>query len=231
MKDVDRVNFGSEHNLGKPREPRAELGLGAPRGGGPVGWYSRGYLPHFNNTGTWQAVTFRLADSLPQSKLEELQEELRAVDPKRADAVRRRWIEVWLDAGMGCCALANPGVAAVMQETLLKFDGDRYRLVAWCIMTNHVHVLMETRAALPKILQSWKSYTGRWALERNEALGLGVPGKELWMREYWDRYIRDGEHFDHVVAYIRQNPVKAGLCKTPEEWRWSSASYAGSAEP
>jgi len=225
----------AEPGLGAPGE-RAEQGLGVPRdpSAPPVGWYSRWYLPHYNNPQTLQSVTFRLADSLPQSKLQQLERDLRDVDPAKCDAVRRKQIEAWLDAGMGCCALKHPALASLMQETLLKFDGDRYRLIAWCIMPNHVHVLMETKDALSKIVQSWKSYTGRWALEKNAELGLGVPGKALWMREYWDRYIRDGNHFDNVLYYIERNPVAAGLCEQPSDWPWSSALariVSGSAEP
>lgn len=202
----------------------AKLGLGAPRDapGGPKGWYSRGYLPHLDSPSVLQSVTFRLADSLPQEKLRQLECELAAMAESDRDTARRRAIDAWLDAGMGCCALRHPQLAAVMQETLLRFDGSRYRLLAWCVMPNHVHVLIEPADTLSKIIQSWKSYTGRWALAHNAELGLGVPGKHLWMRDYWDRYIRDQRHLDAVVEYIHQNPVKAGLCGRPEEWLWSS---------
>jgi putative transposase len=186
------------------------------------------HIELYNNTLTLQSVTFRLADSLPQSKLQDLERELRVVDPEKSDAIRRKKIEAWLDAGMGCCALRHTALASLMQETLLKFDGDRYRLFAWCVMPNHVHVLMETRHALSKIVQSWKSYTGRWALGKNAELGLGIPGKALWMREYWDRYIRDGAHFDNVLYYIERNPVTAGLCEKPSDWAWSSAKMRSS---
>ncbi len=65
-------------------------------------------------------------------------------------------------------------------------------------------------------------------------LGLGVPvpraagatKNQLWMREYWDRYIRDEKHFHATVNYIYNNPVKAGLCAEAHDWPWSSA-YAG----
>jgi REP element-mobilizing transposase RayT len=124
---------------------------------------------------------------------------------------------------MGCCALKHPLVATVMMETLEKYDPERYRLIAWCIMPNHVHVLIEPRTSLPKIVQSWKSYTGRWGMERNAELGLGVPGKAFWMRDYWDRYIRDESHFQRVVDYIHWNPVNAGLCREPHDWPWSNA--------
>jgi putative transposase len=210
-------------------EIRAELGLSAPRGA-PRGWYSRGYLPHYDNPKTIQSVTFRLADSMPQAKLREIEKELENLPTEKMDSERRKKIEFWLDAGIGCCALKHPQLASLLQDTLLKWDGARYRLFAWCIMPNHVHVLLETTAPLSKIVQSWKSFTGRWAMKKNAELGLGVPGESLWMREYWDRYIRDGDHFDHVRAYIERNPVAAGLCKEACEWPWSSAS-SGSAEP
>jgi len=196
----------------------------------PTGWYSRGYLPHFNNRNTIQSVTFRLADSLPQSKLRQLDDELARLPTAGRDAAKRRKIEAWLDAGMGCCALRHPALAALMRETLLKWDGDRYRMIAWCVMPNHVHVLVETVAGLSKIVQSWKSFTGRWALARNAELQLDIPGKALWMREYWDRYIRDLDHLENVRSYIERNPVTAGLCQQAADWPWSSA-WPGSAEP
>lgn len=125
---------------------------------------------------------------------------------------------------MGCCALSHVEVAAVVQDTMLKWDGERYRLIAWCIMPNHVHALLEPLTPLSKILQSWKSYTGRWAMAKDAELGLGVPGERFWMRESWDRYIRDLRHFEAVKFYIERNPVEAGLCASPEQWPWSSAS-------
>jgi REP element-mobilizing transposase RayT len=233
------MNAGSaEHQIGNKRqyveEKNAKLGLGAPGDTNtPKGWYSRGYLPHYDSAQKIQSITFRLADSLPQEKLRQLEDELEHLPESEREMERRKKIEQWLDAGMGCCALGHPELAAVMQDTLRKWDGERYSLIAWCVMPNHVHVLIEAAAPLAKIVQSWKSYTGRWALAQNAELGLGVPGKHFWMREYWDRYIRNGKHFEQVVRYIHDNPVKAGLCSEPKDWRWSSAwmGIAGNAEP
>ena len=224
----------------KKEREAAELGLGVPRSAEPqlgfsgnaepqlgscrlLGWHSRGYLPHLDAVGVVQSITFRLADSLPQAKLEQLRQAAQTLPAPLRDAKLRRAIDNWLDAGAGCCALRHPELAALMQETLLKFDGQRYRLVAWCVMPNHVHVLIEPRVPLAKIVQSWKSYTGRWAMARNAELGFGVPGSALWMRDYWDRYIRNQQHLDAVVQYVHQNPVAAGLCRNPLDWPWSSA--------
>ncbi|MBM3423224.1 MAG: transposase [Chlorobi bacterium] len=153
-------------------------------------WRSRGYLPHRDRIGLLQSITFRLADSLPQEKLRELEMELEEMKMKEEEAElglrvprlrvpgeveRRKRIEEWLDAGMGCCALRHPQMAEVMQDTLLSFDEEKYLLIAWCIMPNHVHVLIEPRLSLSTIVRSWKSYTGRWAMRHNVELGLGIP--------------------------------------------------------
>lgn len=88
-------------------------------------------------------------------------------------------------------------------------------------MPNHVHALVEQFGGqrLDKIAQSWKSYT---ATEINRALGRSGP---LWQREYFDRFMRDGEQLAATIAYIEANPVAAKLVGTPEEWRWSSAHW------
>jgi REP element-mobilizing transposase RayT len=117
-----------------------------------------------------QTVTFRLADSLPREKLDRLEEELKILPESLRGAERRKRIEEWLDSGLGCCALRDPELATQMRNALRHFDGKRYRLLAWCIMPNHVHVLMETLSPIAWIVQGWKSVTARWALARNEEL-------------------------------------------------------------
>lgn len=185
-------------------------------------WYSRGYLPHRDKISLLQAITFRLSDSLPQNILSKMEKELIMIPKDKHDLERRIKIEQWLDSGIGCCALKHPKMAEVMGNALLKFDGEKYKLIAWCIMPNHVHILIEPHISLGKIMQSWKSFTGRWAIKNNSELELGVPGETFWMREYWDRFIRDENHLNSVIEYIHNNPVKAGLCKSAEDWKWSS---------
>lgn len=196
----------------KPSDPRTLFG-----------WYSRGYLPHRDQIGLLQFVTFRLADSLPQERLRQLEEEAAHLPSTTREIERRKRIEQWLDSGLGCCALRHPQVADVVEQSLLHFDGTRYHLLSWCIMPNHVHVLLRPDQPLSRIVQSWKSYTGRWALSRNAELDLGIPGEAFWMREYWDRFIRDENHLRRTIDYVHSNPVEAGLCATPQSWRWSSA--------
>ena len=191
------------------------MGTNAPH----TGWASRGYLPHCDLPGLVQAITFRLIDSLPAEVLQRWEMELAAVAETARSKERRRRIEDWLDAGHGACWLRDPRIASVVEETLLHFDGERYRLLGWVVMPNHVHVLTETMTGWPlaKILYSWKSWTAKAAnklINRNGA---------FWQREYHDRFIRDGRHLDAAMRYLEQNPVKAGLCAQAEDWRWGSA--------
>jgi len=229
--DADVGAPRADEDVGAPRAdedvgaPRADEDVGAPKNDGAPEWYSRGYLPHRDRLHLLQSITFRLADSLPQSTLRQLEQKLLLVPEIRRDIEKRKSIEQWLDAGMGCCALRQPEAAAYVQQSLLHFDGDRYRVLAWVIMPNHVHVLIDPAEPISKTIQGWKSFTSRWLLAHNERLGLGIPDPHLvWMREYWDRFIRDGDHLRATIDYIHRNPVKAGLCREPADWPWSSAA-------
>src|SRR5882724_2036221 len=165
------------------------------------GWHSRGYLPHWDHPGMIQSINFRLADSLPMSVIAKMEFELSLQPKGKGEVELRRRIEEYLDAGHGDCWLRQPTVARVVQNALLHFDEERYRLLAWCIMPNHVHVLIETRAQFPlaSVLHSWKSFTGH---EANKLLRLQG---EFWQREYLDRFVRNAEHYERVVAYIEEN--------------------------
>lgn len=180
--------------------------------GNPEEWYGT-QLPHRNRDGLVQFVTFRLADSLPQNVLKDIEEELKNLSEDKRDIEKQKRHEQWLDNGLGCCALANKEMAQVVQDALLYHNGKKYNLLAWSIMPNHVHVLIETKDELSKIVQSWKSFTGKWALKNNQKHNLGIASdaKSFWMIEYWDRFIRNEEHFYNTVKYILANPEKANL--------------------
>ena len=134
-------------------------------------------------------------------------------------------IDQYEDAGIGECLLRDDSIAQIVQDTLLFNHQKKYELICWCIMPNHVHTLIAPveGMSLSEIMYDWKSYT-------THAINKAFNRKgKLWMMEYFDRYIRDNDHFQKVVNYIHNNPVKAGLVADPADWRWSSArSYLGS---
>ena len=179
------------------------------------GWHSRGYLPHFDQPGLIQAITFRLADSLPVHVVAALAEEL----DEETSAARRARVEAHLNAGYGGCSLRDPRIGKLVENAFIYFDGVRYRLIAWVVMPNHVHVLVEIFEGYPldTIIHSWKSYTA------NEANKMLNRKGRFWYPDYYDRFIRDERHFNNAVRYIHENPVQAGLVENPEDWPFSSA--------
>lgn len=202
------------------------------------GWHSRRYLPHCDAPGLIQSVTFRLADALPKSVIERVDQ--KATD----DADKQKRIEAWLDTGHGSCLLRDPANAGIVEAALLHFDSERYGLLAWCIMPNHVHALIETfeprstgetaalrhgagstgvppakSFSLGNIVHSWKSFTAHEINRTLEREGT------VWQREYFDRYIRDDRHLATVMAYIHDNPVEAGLVDRAALWPFSSARH------
>ncbi|HWW02065.1 MAG TPA: transposase [Candidatus Acidoferrum sp.] len=185
------------------------------------GWYSSKYLPHFDSPGAQQYITYRLADSLPAERRQEWEALLKIED----DLERQRKLEAYLDLGHGACYLRDPRIADLVQGNLWHHDGSKYRLLAWVVMPNHVHALIEVWGVpLGKIIQNWKTYTAKAANETLRRNG------SFWEEDYFDRYIRDEEHFRRVVRYIENNPVKAHLVNAKEEWRWSSARYRSQAD-
>ena len=183
------------------------------------GWHERGYLPHFDGVAT-QFVTFRLADSLPQNVLRRLTEELEKQNlSDNSDEYRQR-VEDYLDKGIGSCILKNRAIAEIVEATL-KYEHEKScRLICWVIMPNHVHILLYPSQghSLSEIMKRIKGVSAR---KINET--LGTTGS-VWQPDYFDRFIRDEEHFSRTVNYIANNPVKAGLCAAAEQWRFSSFS-------
>ncbi|MBI4322291.1 MAG: DUF1156 domain-containing protein [Chloroflexi bacterium] len=184
-------------------------------------WHSRGYLPHYEAGEVPQHIVFRLHDSLPAALRERWETELAQVPEKERDLQRRKRIEQALDEGRGACWLRNPEIADTVEGALLHFHGERYHLHAWVIMPNHVHALVTPLHgnSLSSILHSWKSYTAKEANRLLQREGV------FWQEEYFDRAIRNEDHFNQAVEYIESNPVMVGLVKAPEEWGWGSACW------
>lgn len=194
------------------------------------------YLPHWQCNNAIYHISFRLADSVPQSirerwlrereclianaKLQgnELSEEIE----RKAQYLYSERIEKYLDAGYGKCYLCKNEIANLVAKSFTHFNHARYRLHAWCIMPNHVHVIVEPMPAhgLSEIVHSWKSYTAHRA---NQILGLaGV----FWQQDAYNHIIRSKKEYHFQIQYTWDNPEKARLQNW--QWRWKTGFPQGS---
>ena len=178
-----------------------------------------GKLPHWEQSGKAVFVTFRLADSMPADKLDQWREEedewLRMHPLPWNESIRNEYdkmfslrMEKWLDSGYGECLMKDDSVRKTVESALEYFNGVRYVLYGYVVMPNHVHACFMPRGefSVAQILHSWKSFTAKKINSELSRSGI------VWQKESFDRYIRDGEHFERVLRYIRRNdPGKAWL--------------------
>ncbi len=205
--------------------PPAVAGASRPRFG-EVTIRDRGRLPHWEKESATYFITFRLADSLPKSVLDQIESERESIvktanqlhrplspdERRKVQSLSSPIIEKYLDSGAGACDLKNPAIAEEVANTLRHFDNQRYRLFAWCVMPNHVHVVVRLLPGhtLAEVVHSWKSFTAKRA---NEALGRQGS---FWQREYYDHLVRNEGELERSIHYVAENPQKANL----RDWRW-----------
>jgi REP element-mobilizing transposase RayT len=114
--------------------------------------------------------------------------------------------------------LSEPRVAVMIAQTLHFGEPKFYHLQAWVIMPNHIHLLLHPKVPLPTITRWLK---GRTARQANRILDR--TGRPFWQDESFDHWIRTEEERKYLIEYIENNPVKAGLTQTPQQFPWSSA--------
>ncbi len=171
-------------------------------------------LPHWHQDNKVQFVTFRLADSLPQSKLAELsefKEEWISKHPEPWDRkteeeynhIIRKRVDKWLDQNYGSCLLQRADLRKIVVDALLFYHGKRYWLHHFVIMPNHVHLLLSPigEETVGKALGSVKQFTSN-AINK----AIGAKGS-VWQREVFDRMVRDADNYEAYVAYINNNPA------------------------
>lgn len=192
-------------------------------------------LPHWEQNEVTYFVTFRLADSIPQSKLGQWKAEREAwmaihPPPWTSDIEEEyhqrfsKTIEHWLDQGYGACPLREPECARIVDSALNFFEDNRSIRHASVVMPNHIHILFTPIKGhrLSDILHSWKSFTANKINPKFDTQGT------LWQRTYFDRIVRSSEHFENCVRYIRRNPEKAAL--KPQEYLHFESEWVRSLE-
>ena len=175
-------------------------------------------LPHWQQGKATYFLTFRLADSIPVSQLNEWREERnfwqmdhpKPWSPETEAEYHRLFsarIDHFLDQGLGSCLLGDSAHAATVANAFQHFAHIRYLVHARVIMPNHVHLLFSLgeNIDLGEAVASWKRFT---ATKINRVDHGSGP---VCQKDYFDRLIRDWDHFLNVAHYIRRNPLKAKL--------------------
>ena len=203
--------------LGDVFDPKADLTI------------SEHFRPHWDQSGAVVFITFRTADSIPREVLQLWEREKQEWVNRHNGANKKHWSKVLpslsptlqhqfktqfnrlreasLDSCLGQCVLRQPEAAKIVADSLLHFDGQRYRMGDIIIMPNHVHLMvaMKSEDALVAQCDSWLHFS---AHQIN--LLLGRKGK-FWQQEPFDHLIRSSEQYEYLRKYIRENGRKAGL--------------------
>lgn len=179
-------------------------------------------------------VTTRLDGSLPKESLERIKEiretEINTINASnnsfenkrlQIDNAHKRFFgkydEILDKYSIGNDWLKIPAIAEIIYNSLLFFDNQRYEIICFTIMSNHIHVVVEVKKeyALYGIMQSIKTFSARKANELLDRSG------QFWQHESYDRIVRDADELSRIILYVLNNPVKAGLCKTWEDWSFT----------
>ena len=176
-------------------------------------FFKKHNLPHWNQKDKYQFVTFRTIDSLPQKEIEELKlftSNFLRNHPQPWDyntsiqyrkTITKRKEEL-LDKGFGACLLKNPVNRRTVEDAIKFYDEDKYDIDSLVIMPNHVHLLVKMigEADITEVIGSIMRFTATKINKINNRKGA------LWLREGFDRIIRNEEHYKSCISYIERNP-------------------------
>ena len=210
-------------------------------------------LPHFTPIGGTFFITFRVKDTLPLSMMKGLRlqflKEVKEAKAQRLPQTMHRLeiakaryrffrnYDIRLDrAAKKDYPLADPAIAKIIKDKLHELDGELYDLIAYCIMPNHVHLLISlanqvvdenqcylsdeelslTYRPLHEVMRRIKGATSRYI-----NLALGKTGTSFWQKDSYDHFVRNAKSLENIWWYILNNPVKAGITREVKEFEHS----------
>jgi REP element-mobilizing transposase RayT len=198
----------------------------------------RRFLPHIQPPGATLFVTYRLVGTIPAAvheqlvaEAEQISQRLAQIEDKVEQAHQKylaqkrlfgRYDQILDSVQHGPTWLREPHIARLVADSLHYWDGERYDLDCFSVMSNHTHVVFTPLCAtdgdyvaLARIMHSLKRHTAR---EGNKVLGRNG---RFWQPESYDHVVRDGAELERIRRYVLNNPVKAGLVNSWEEWPWN----------
>jgi putative transposase len=204
--------------------------------------YYRRNLPHIQPRGATFLINLRLASSLPievmkrlRAEAEQLEKKLLTIKDQKERLLLRdreqrklffKWDDALHESQTGPFWLKDDRIAQIVANSILYHDGDWFDILAYCIMPNHVHLVLisyegsdTTDYSLTKIMHNIKRNSANHA---NKILGRTGA---FWQHENYDHFARDEAELDRIIKYVLYNPVKANLVKEQTEWKWSYSKY------
>jgi REP element-mobilizing transposase RayT len=190
-------------------------------------------LPHFHPEGYPLFITFRLANSLPEEVLSKQELGKLAtnslLDRYEVEIKHFYRFDDWLDRCKNSPRwLEQAEVARIVSEKIHSQVGERYRLLCYCIMPNHVHLLImplvidplrhHGKTAKYPVSDTLRLLKGSTARYCNEALNRDGA---FWQHESYDHYVRDENELARTILYVLNNPVKAGLVEDWKDWPYT----------
>lgn len=188
----------------------------------PVRKYTN-ILPHWFQPEKTQFVTFRLSDSLPQTKLDEIRDAkeafLRQFPKPWTHETNMKYnkeigykADYWLDQGIGSCLLREPEIREIVSSSILHFQDLRYHIHDFVIMPNHVHIEITPFIDIDEIMHSIRSYSAKKINILIHRTG------QFWQKSNFDRIERSQQSFEYHRRYIHENPRNL----SPDEYTlWS----------
>jgi REP element-mobilizing transposase RayT len=190
----------------------------------------RGRLPHWEVEDGRYFVTLHLAGAIPEqgwNRIHAISAELEKI-PKGNEQgflnIQRRIfreMEAWLDRTERVSHLRDPQIAKMVLEAITHRKERRvWTMFEFVIMPNHLHLFFEVlQGDLKWVMEDFKRWTGHRAAKARRG-----HGGQFWQREWFDHWSRSDEEDERIVAYIRRNPVKAGLVEDHTKWPFGSWS-------
>ena len=189
-----------------------------------------GRLPHWEVEDGRYFVTLHLAGAIPavgRARLGQIVDEMRKVqetaEQQRLQLQRRIFAEMerWLDQCEWNPRLQETELAKMVADAIdHRHQRGDWHVWEYVVMPTHLHLFCEAGPnGLKPVLEDFKRWTGHEAARLS-----GTKNERFWQDEWFDHWSRSDEEDDRIIAYIRNNPVKAGLVQDYKDWPHGSWS-------
>ena len=200
--------------------------------------FYRRNLPHLQHDYSYYFITYRLFNSLPKEVVENLKKYyldnknkiLKIKECKLRNIklyeLQKKYFGIFdshLDTNKECINyLSDPRIAKIVIDSINFWEGKIYETISYCVMPNHVHLLIYVERFLKPLYRTMQSIKRHSSRESNKVINRTGT---FWHEESYDHIVRNRTELRNIINYIMHNPVKAGLVRNECDWKWSYAKF------